>query len=128
MKLIKKIVTAITLFYTAVSGIFLLSGAGSNRLQIMVALIFFISVINLIPNARDYYLEKKKTVRLGGVESPDKKEQGSGASPEKARPNEKMPESAPKKDDKTPTAAAKESEANKPKLKLPALNWRKSRG
>ena len=52
--LYKKTVLAVTSFFCGVSGAFLLSGAGSPGLNIMFALIFLVSLLNLSLYTNEY--------------------------------------------------------------------------
>ena len=53
--LYKKIVLAITSFLGGASGAFLLSGAGSPGLNIMMGLIFLVSFLNMSLYINEYY-------------------------------------------------------------------------
>lgn len=57
---------AVTTFFTCVSGVFLLAGAGAPGVRIMVAVIFFISLLNLSVYARELY-ETIRSSHPGGV-------------------------------------------------------------
>lgn len=65
-KFYKKMVIAVTTFFTCVSGVFLLAGAGSPGVRLMVTAIFFISFLNLSVYARELYQNVKQS-RPGGV-------------------------------------------------------------
>ncbi|MDR2826805.1 MAG: hypothetical protein LBV77_01970 [Candidatus Adiutrix intracellularis] len=59
-KFYKQMVLALTAFLGWTSGIFILSGAGSSRLNLLVGLIFFVSLINISLYIGEYYKNLKK--------------------------------------------------------------------
>ena len=79
-------VLAVTTFFTCVSGVFLLAGAGAPGVRVMVALIFFISALNLSVYAREL-CQAVRASRPGGVKpepgppggGKDKPAEGGGA-------------------------------------------------
>jgi hypothetical protein len=75
--LYKKIVLAITSFFCGASGAFLLSGAGSPGLNLMLSLIFLVSLLNLSLYVGEYYKSFKKQV-ASFLPPPPKPEGGSG--------------------------------------------------
>ena len=72
----KRIVLAFTSFFCGASGAFLLSGAGAPGLNVLIGLIFFVSLINLSLHVKDYYQNFKK--RLAEFNPPAKPEDGQG--------------------------------------------------
>lgn len=67
---------AVTTFFTCVSGVFLLAGAGAPGVRVMVVLIFFISFLNLSVYARELG-QSIKASRPGGVK-PEPAQPGGG--------------------------------------------------
>ena len=76
--LYKKIVLAITSFFCGASGAFLLSGAGSPGLNIMMGLIFLVSLLNLSLYTKEYYLSFKK--HMATFHPPPQKPESGGLS------------------------------------------------
>ncbi|MDR1045657.1 MAG: hypothetical protein LBP33_11155 [Candidatus Adiutrix sp.] len=72
----RKLVWLITAFFAGVSGVFLLSGAGSPGLRLLVAAVFFISLLNLSLYARELYRDFTGAFKLMGGQSAEPEGQG----------------------------------------------------
>ncbi len=66
MRLYRKIVTLVTIFFAGVSGVFLVAGAGAPGLRLLVGLIFFISLLNLSLYTREFGRWLKRVIQTAG--------------------------------------------------------------
>ena len=74
----RKVVQIITAFFSGISGVFLLSGAGGPGLRLLVGLICFISLLNLSLYAREVYQSCQRAFKLMGGQSAEPEAKGDG--------------------------------------------------
>lgn len=116
MNLYKKTVVIVTIFFAGVSGVFLLSGAGHPGLRLMVALIFFISCLNLSVYPREFGRWSKKVAQSAGgqlavaAKPRDKKSGAEGRSGGPAKTKAKAAEGGPRRPEARPAKAARDPE------------------